>query len=122
MPFRIQNGQVIPSQYQSNKSKTLNGDFEKAFVESLNKRKESVNLSAHALDRMNARKIALNDEDMAKINKAVDILEEKGAAESLLLYKDTAFIASIKNRTIITAMKSDELNTVTNIDSAINIK
>jgi len=71
---------------------------------------------------MEVRQISLNDVDMAKINEAFDTLDKKGAKESLLLYKDSAFIASVRNRTIITAMKSGELETVTNIDSAVNIK
>ncbi len=71
---------------------------------------------------MEERQISLSGEDMEKINKAMDALEEKGAKESLLLYKDSAFIASISNRTIITAMKSGEVGTVTNIDSAVSIK
>jgi len=120
--FRIQNGQIIPSQAPQQKQKSVGADFEKAFLEALKQGKESVKVSAHAGRRMEERQISLSDEDMDKINKAMDALEEKGARESLLLYKDSAFIASISNRTIITAMKSGEIDTVTNIDSAVNIK
>ena len=122
MAFRIQNGQVIPSQSAQQKPKNQAADFEKTFLEAFNQKKEPVKISAHAMDRMEVRQISLNDEDMAKINEAFDTLDKKGAKESLLLYKDSAFIASVRNRTIITAMKSGELETVTNIDSAVNIK
>jgi flagellar operon protein len=120
--FRIQNGQVIPSQGQPQKTGRPGNDFEKTFLETLKQKKEPVKLSAHALDRMDARQIVLDEADMVKINEAVDTLEKKGARESLLLYKDAAFIASIRNRTIITAMKDGELDTVTNIDSALKIR
>lgn len=122
MPFRIQNGQIIPSQVQRQKASGTGADFEKTFIEALKQKKDTVKVSAHAQNRMNERQIALDEEDMKKINEAVDALDEKGAKESLLLYKDSAFIASISNRTIITAMKGAELGTVTNIDSAISIK
>ncbi len=50
--------------------------------------------------------------------------DEKGAKDSLMLYKDIAFIASIKNRTLITAIdpKDSEEHIFTNIDSAVIVK
>lgn len=122
MAFKIQNGQIIPSQVPHGQIKRPGADFEKLYLETLKKSKETVKLSAHAMDRMDRRNITLTEEDMVKINDAVDTLEKKGAKESLLLYKDAAFIASIRNRTIITAMKNEEIDTITNIDSAVNIR
>lgn len=122
MSFRIQNGQVIPSQVQRQKASNTGADFEKAFIDALKQKNSQVKVSAHAQNRMEVRQISLNDEDMAKINEAFDTLDKKGAKESLLLYKNSAFIASISNRTIITAMNGAELGTVTNIDSAVSIK
>ncbi|MBP1744188.1 MAG: hypothetical protein H6Q58_1166 [Firmicutes bacterium] len=122
MSFRIHNGQVIPSQAQVRKPGSSGAGFEKALMDALRQGKEPVKISAHAQSRMAERQITLSGEDMQKINEAVDELGEKGARESLLLYKDSAFIASIRNRTIITAMKGGELGTVTNIDSAVSIK
>ncbi len=52
----------------------------------------------------------------------MDSLEKKGAKESLMIYKDYAFIASVRNRTIITSMDHKEVDVVTNIDSAMMIK
>ena len=63
------------------------------------------------------RGYALAQQDMTTLNTAVNELEEKGSEQSLLLYKDLALIASVRNRTIITALNPDELDTVTNIDS-----
>jgi len=122
MAFKIQNGQIIPSQDSYGKVKRPGADFEKLYLETLQKKKETVKLSAHAMDRMDKRDITLTEEDMVKINDAVDTLEKKGAKERLLLYKDAAFIASIRNRTIITVMREQELETITNIDSAVKIK
>lgn len=39
-----------------------------------------------------------------------------------MLYKDVVLIASINNRTIITAIKEEEMDIVTNIDSAILVR
>ena len=123
MSFKIQNGQIIPSQGNFGKvEQKSKGDFERLYLESLQKKQETVKLSAHAQDRMEKRQITLSEEDMVKINDAVDTFEKKGARESLLLYKDAAFIASIRNKTIITAMRNEEIETITNIDSAVHIK
>ncbi|NLU10275.1 MAG: flagellar protein, partial [Tepidanaerobacter acetatoxydans] len=55
------------------------------------------------------------------INNAVDKAEQKGVRESLILMNDMAFVVSIKNRTVITAMNGDSVkeNVFTNIDGAV---
>lgn len=88
------------------------------------KKQEPVRISAHAMQRLQDRKISLDAQDLEKINGAVDAAGKKGARSSLLLYQDVAMVASIKNRTIITAMNGEELrdHIFTNIDSAVIIK
>jgi flagellar operon protein len=51
----------------------------------------------------------------------VDRAEEKGARDSLVLLRDMAFIVSVSNRTVVTAMDGERLkeNVFTNIDSAV---
>ena len=123
MSFRIERGQIIPSHnQQTNKSrgKTNNG-FQRILEESIN-RNEKVKISAHAQQRMIERDINLEEKDLNLIKKAMNNLEKKGARESLMLYKDMAFIASVNNRTIITAMEYEDIDVVTNIDSAIVVK
>lgn len=74
-------------------------------------------VSNHARKRLEQRGYALAEQDISNLNTAVDELQEKGSQNSLLLYKDLALIASVRNRTIITALNPEELDTVTNIDS-----
>ena len=69
--------------------------------------------------RLTERNITLSDEDMGKLSDAFDKARDKGATDSVILYKDLAFVASIKNRTIITAMPKGEENIFTNVDSVI---
>ena len=58
---------------------------------------------------------------MKSINEGINKAEEKGSKESLILYKDTALVTSIKNRTIITAVdkESSKGNVFTNVDSVV---
>jgi flagellar operon protein len=123
MSFRIERGQMIPIQNRKdNKIKQANSlDFQKLLQDSL-KSNDTVKISAHAEQRMIERDIKLQESDMNLIKDAMNNLEKKGARESLMLYKDIAFIASVSNRTIITALQYKELDVVTNIDSTIIVE
>jgi flagellar operon protein len=82
---------------------------------------KELKLSAHAEDRLRQRNITLSDSDLVNLNSAVNKIRNKGGSEALIVYNNIAFITSIKNNTIITAVDSDSLkeNIFTNIDSAM---
>jgi len=71
--------------------------------------------------RLQLRNIKLTDEQKEKISKAVQKAEEKGVKDSLVLIDDIAFVVNVRNRTVITAVNSNELkeNVFTNIDGAV---
>ena len=123
MSFRVERGQIIPVKNGASKeTKDISSlDFQKILQESLVK-DEKIKISQHAKQRMLERNIKLKESDMDTLNQAMNNLEQKGARESLMLYKDLALIASVNNRTIITALQSDEMEIITNIDSAVIIK
>lgn len=123
MSFRIDKGQMIPIGGNKTGKARKNGelDFQHLLQETINKKQE-VKISAHAHQRMAERDIKLEQKDMDIIGKAMDDLGKKGAKESLMLYKEVALIASVKNKTIITVTQSEDMDVVTNIDSAIFIK
>ena len=81
----------------------------------------AVKFSTHAQQRLQQRDITLGDEAVAKINQAVDRAQEKGSKESLILLDDLAFVVSVKNRVVITAVDQPSMkqNVFTNIDSVV---
>lgn len=85
--------------------------------------KEPLKFSAHATERMKERKVALTPELMRRMNEALDRAESKGIEESLVIAKDSAYIVSVPNRTVITAIDMDSMrnNVFTNIDGAVFI-
>lgn len=87
------------------------------------KEKEDVKFSKHALERLKIRNISLTKSDITKINGAIQKAEQKGVREALILMDNKAFIASVTNRTIITAASDEQLkeNIFTNIDGAVII-
>lgn len=122
MTFRIVNGNIVSikplnAEKKNNISKEVNST---SFSEVLSKTlKQDINISKHANNRLAERNIELSNEDIEKLSDAFDKAKDKGATDSVILYKDLAFIASVKNRTIITAMPKGEENIFTNVDSVI---
>jgi flagellar operon protein len=83
----------------------------------------TLKFSAHALNRIKDRSIAMTDDLKAKLDKAVDTAAAKGSKESLILSDDAAFIVSVKNKTVITVLDRNQMsgNVFTNIDSTVVI-
>ena len=87
-------------------------------------RGKDLKFSAHALSRMEDRKIEITEAGSRKIREAVDAAERKGSRESLVLFHDLALIVSVRNRTVITAMDRDQMKeqVITHIDSAVMVR
>lgn len=124
MPFKINPNPTQPSEI---KSATIRPKVDRRFSSFLNESIEQplgqkeVKISHHAQKRLEERGLQLDQQDMKQIEEAVEELNEKGSKNSLIFYKDMALIASVHNRTIITALNTQEMDTVTNIDSAMRI-
>jgi flagellar operon protein len=73
---------------------------------------------------MESRGIALDDQDLADLNGAMDALSRRGAKESLILLDDKAFIVGVPDRKLITAMTRREAvgNVFSQIDSTVVIR
>ncbi len=81
----------------------------------------SLKVSNHAAIRMKQRGIELSDDDMGRLNQAVQQAASKGSKDALVMMDDQAYIVSVKNRTVVTAMDSADLknHVITQIDSAV---
>lgn len=110
--FSEDTGNKLPERRESLKNKS----FKDIFNEKIN---EDFKISAHAMERM--RGLNLTREDNLKLKEAFNKAEKKGCKDSVFIYKDTAFIASVENKTIITAVDKERAkdNVFTNIDSVI---
>lgn len=99
--------------------KNLNSDFAGILREKLPA--EGLKFSKHAMERLQSRGMTLSDNDVKKLENAVQSVESKGGRESLVMLGDAAFVVSVRNRTVITAMDRETMqgNVFTNIDSAV---
>jgi flagellar operon protein len=95
--------------------------FNTIFQQRLSEAKPDIIFSQHALQRLERRGITLDNEEISKLAEAVEKARTKGAKESLVLMNSIAYIVSVKNNKVITAVDSASMqdNVFTNIDSAI---
>lgn len=83
-------------------------------------RGKSLDFSAHALQRIEARGVTLTDADVDRLSATVGRMEEKGVRDALIYFNHTvALIVSVKNRKVVTAVDEASAleNIFTNIDS-----
>jgi flagellar operon protein len=77
--------------------------------------------SKHALQRLERRGIELDGTTMKRLHEGVSRAAGKGSRDSLVLVDGTAFVVSVRNHTVITAVGTEHMkdNVFTNIDSAV---
>ncbi|MCI9346736.1 MAG: flagellar protein [Lachnospiraceae bacterium] len=82
-----------------------------------------VRFSKHAANRLTDRNIELTEDQVERLNLGAAKASEKGIKESLVMVDSLAFIVSVPNQTVITAMDQAEAdeNVFTNIDGAVII-
>jgi flagellar operon protein len=82
---------------------------------------EPVQFSKHAVQRLERRNLAVDTAAMQRLQDGVDRAAGKGARDAVVLVDDTAFVVSVRNRTVITAVGKDQMkdHVFTNIDSAV---
>lgn len=128
MGYRIINGRAYPvgniggvqKVSTSNKTSSTSGSsFKDVLNKTLLDKNSGYTLSKHAAERIN--EIGFSQNDMENIEKGFKLAEEKGAKNSVMVYKNVALIASIENKTVITAVDKDraESNVFTNVDSVV---
>jgi flagellar operon protein len=102
-----------------NHSQNVNKSFAQHLQQTL--QEPNLKFSQHAKVRLEERGIDLSTELISRLNNGIKKAQEKGSHESLLLMEGLAFVVSVKNQTVITAMDQQSMadQVITNIDSAV---
>jgi flagellar operon protein len=92
-----------------------------SFGEVLAEKSAQVQFSGHALQRVRRRGIEVGQGTLERLQAGVERAAGKGARESVVFVDNTAFVVSVRNRTVITAVDRDHMkdHVFTNIDSAV---
>lgn len=107
---RVQSGQETGTSFQDLLRQKLSEQSELSF-------------SKHAVSRAVERGLDLSQSSLARLEEGVRIAEQKGLDDTLILVDSTAFIVSVKNNTVITAVDGENLrgNVFTNIEGTVII-
>ncbi len=111
---------VRPEAGRIGSHRTAKGEFEQELQKARSK-SQQLHFSIHALERMTQRGIELSPGELERMQDAVETAASKGSRSSLVLLDERAFVVSVPNRTVITALEGDALRDqiVTQIDSAV---
>jgi flagellar operon protein len=82
---------------------------------------KGIQLSTHAMKRLQERNISIDKEEYTKLQTAMDRLKLKGGQDSLVITGKAAYIVDVPKNTIVTAIDKDSIgdNVFTKIDSTI---
>lgn len=91
--------------------------FQKALAEQVS----GLKFSGHALQRIERRGIDMGAPTLVRLEAGVSRAAGKGSRESVVFVDGTAFVVSVRNRTVITAVDPESMrdHVFTNIDSAV---
>ena len=122
------NQPINPVHQTDNKNKTNSkqktNKNQKSFREVFNSKiqaKDEVKFSKHAKKRIDSRNIQLGEKEFDKLLSGLEKAENKGSKDSLIMVDDVAYVVSVENKTVITAIDDQNVkeNVFTNIDSAV---
>ena len=109
------------SKVKSNQeSKRKQKSFQEIFKNKV-KDKSDIKFSKHAKQRISSRDIKLGEKELEKLLSGLEKASDKGSKDSLIMVDEVAYVVSIENKTVITAIddKNVKENVFTNIDSAV---
>ncbi len=92
-----------------------------SFAELLSNQTSAPQFSRHALERLQQRGINLDQPTLGRLTDGVQRAAGKGSRDSVVFVDNTAYVVSVTNNTVITAVPSEHMNqhVFTNIDSAV---
>ena len=95
------------------------GSFADALAAQLGQ--DGIRVSAHAQQRLRQSEDQLDPNAANRLRSAVERAEQKGSKDSLILLDDLAFVVSVKNKTVVTAVDNRRAKegVFTNIDSVV---
>ena len=92
-----------------------------SFSEVLTTHTSAPHFSRHALERLQQRGINLDQPTLNRLSDGVARAAGKGSRDSMVFVDGTAYVVSVANNTVITAVGSEHMRqqVFTNIDSAV---
>ena len=100
---------------------TQENSFDQVLQQKLQQTQNQLQFSKHSQERIQQRGIEMTEDLLAQMNEAADSARQKGAKDVVMITQQAAFVLSVANNTVITAMNGNEMknNIFTKIDGAV---
>lgn len=110
-------GPTGPQQRPVDKSQDVPGSFGDLLTSEIEKRQ--VKFSSHAIKRLDQRSVEINAGQLERLDQGLKMLEDRGAQTAVVMIDSAAYVVSVENRTVVTALEpgQDGKKIFTNIDS-----
>jgi flagellar operon protein len=122
-PALVAPGPIGPVQpaTTTNRSAQTQAPAGPSFGEVLAQHASAPTFSRHALQRLQQRGITLDQSTLGRLTDGVSRAASKGSRDSVVFVDGTAYVVSVANNTVITAVGSEHMRqqVFTNIDSAV---
>lgn len=108
---------TAPAQRQTPAQATTGPSFGEVLAQHTN----APTFSRHAVERLQQRGINLDQPTLNRLTDGVTRAAQKGSRDSVVFVDGTAYVVSVANNTVITAVPSEHMRqqVFTNIDSAV---
>ena len=116
-PALVAPGPVAPVQTPGTASRTAGAQAPAG----LSKQTSAPQFSRHALERLQQRGITVDQPTLGRLTDGVQRAAGKGSRDSVVFVDNTAYVVSVTNNTVITAVPSEHMQqqVFTNIDSDV---
>ena len=100
---------------------TQENSFDQVLQQKLQQTQNQLQFSKHSQERIQQRGIEMTEDLLAQMNEAADSARQKGAKDVVMITQQAAFVVSVANNTVITAMNGNEMknNIFKKIDGAV---
>ncbi|GEM_PF-298921 len=100
--------------------KKADADFKGVLTQEI----KELQFSKHAVERIGGKPDEVLGKRLGDLEQAIAQARNKGGKETLVLMDNMAFVVSVTNNTVITAVDGERMqdNVFTNIDSAVVVK
>jgi flagellar operon protein len=117
-PEQVRSSKRLPNGQQAGAIQKDQGSFNDILNQKIAEQ-DKLKFSAHAMKRMDQRGLHPSPDELDRLNEGVERAREKGAVSSLVLVDEMAYVVSVKNQTVITALDKNAAlgNVFSNIDS-----
>ena len=119
----IPNVTSVPSKSTNDTSNRLQAGQQSEFSQLVQEAatKKDVQMSGHAVKRLQERNIAFDGDEYIKLQEALGKLRQKGGHDSLVITSKAAYVMDVDRGMVVTAVDKDSMgeNVFTKIDSTI---